>query len=164
MDVLAFISGISADILGMVGVVVLLFALGLARGKKFLLTFILALYPSALFTAQFPFYDLVYSAGFSGIRTIIPLIVLAVSIAGSMWVIRPYIDTGYQERTFWRVVENTTLSITATGLLFVLLYHVASLEPVYNCGPAIDVLFSSTQAFFVWLVVPIVGIQLFVRP
>lgn len=164
MDVVAFISSISADILGMVGVVVLLFALGFARGKKFLLTFLLALYPSALVTAQFPFYDQLHSLGLSNIRSIVPLIVLTLSVVGTMWVIRQYIDTGYQDRTFWRVIETTVLSVTATGLLFALLYHVASLEPVYNFGPAIDALFSSTQAFFVWLVVPIVGIQLFVRP
>lgn len=164
MDVVAFISSISADILGMVGIVVLLFALGLARGKKFLLTFLLALYPSALVTAQFPFYTHLQGMGVRGVDAIAPLLVLGLSIVTTMWVIRRYVNAGYQERTFWRVVETATLSIAGAGLLLALLYHVASLEPVYNFGPAIDALFSSSLAFFAWLIAPIVGIQLFVRP
>lgn|GEM_PF-3291931 len=160
-NAVASLSSISADIFAGIAVVILFVALAMARGKGTVLAFLLALYPAALITAYFPYYDLI-AVGRSQYITI--LTVFSVVTLAIFAVIRNYIEADYQHHGFWRLLEYVLLAVITTGLLFALLYHVVSIEQLYDFSVILDSLFASSLALFTWLVVPFVAIPLFVRP
>jgi hypothetical protein len=163
-SMLAFVSGVSTDVFALLGCTLLLMALGLKKGKDILITFIFALYPSALITAHFPFYTQLDILPFATGLVVMKLIVFIAIFSACVFVIAPYIDTGYQQHAFWRFVEMITLSVTTLGLLGAILYHFIEVEKLYNFSIVLDTLFSTPLALGIWLIAPIVALPLFVRP
>lgn len=157
----ASLSSISADIFVSIAVVILFVALAMARGKDRVLAFLIALYPAALITAYFPYYDLVAVGRSQYITVLTVFFVVALAIYA---VLRKYIEASYQHHGFWRLLEYVLLAAITTGLLFALLYHVVSIEQLHDFSVILDSLFGSSLALFTWLVVPFVAIPLFVRP
>ena len=162
-SVVSSLSKISVDIFGVLGVVILLVALGLANGKKTLIVILLSLYPAALVTEFFPFYG-----GVPFITEVVPigtepLVLFILSEGVTIFIIKNYIETTFQIRSFWRFVEITALSIATVGLGIALLYHIVDIDTFYNSSIILDSLFSSPTALWLWLVAPLASISLFVR-
>ena len=162
-SVVSSLSNISADIFGVLGVIILLVALGLTYGKKTLLVVLLSLYPTALVTHFFPFYGgIPFVTGTIPLK-FEPLMLFILSLVGSIFTIKNYIDTSYQIHSFWRFVEIISLSVTASGLGIALLYHIVEIDNFYNFSTILNSLFESSTALWLWLIAPLASISLFVR-
>jgi len=160
---LSLISGVSADIFGVLACIILLVALGLSKGKDSLIIFLLALYPAGLITEYFPFYSSFAIGNGELTKVLGPLFIFLGSLMAVIFIIKNYIDTNYQHRSFWRVVEVIVLSVTCTGLFIALLHHTVGVTEYYTYSIVFGTLFSTNLAFFIWLCVPLLTIPLFVR-
>lgn len=163
-SILHLVGSISADVFVLLAFVLLLIALGLAKGKDMLIVFILAVYPSALFTAHFPFYEKVQHISLLSTPSIPELVVFVATLLVGMRILSSYIDTGYQQHTFWRYVELITLSLAGVVLTVSVLYNIIEFQYLYNLSPVIDTVFASGTYFFFWLIAPFIIIPSFVRP
>ena len=162
-SVVTLISGISGDVFGVVGLIILLIALGLSKGKDNLLVLMISLYPSALLTEYFPFYDSVLLGNGHLSKVLTPLAVYLISAFAISFFLHNYIDTNYQHSAFWRFVEIFVLSLSIVGISIAVFYHIVGIEPLYNFSFVFDALFASNFAMFLWLLLPIVSIPLFIR-
>lgn len=162
-SVLALIGGISGDVFGVLGLIVLLVAFGLSKGKDNLIVMMISIYPAALITEYFPFYSQI-SIGSGPLGNVLPsLFVFSVVAVATFFIFRNYIDTNYQHHGFWRAVEIISLSLANVGLTIAILYHIVGIEAYYNFSVVFDGLFVSNLAMFFWLLLPIVSIPLFIR-
>ena len=162
-NVVDLVSGISGDVFGVLGLIVLLVAFGLSKGKDNLIVMMIALYPSALITEYFPFYNQI-SIGSGSLGNVFPsLLIFTVVAVATFFVFRNYVDTNYQHHGFWRAVEIISLSLANVGLTIAFLYHIVGIEAYYNFSFVFDTLFASNLAMFTWLLLPIVSIPLFIR-
>ena len=162
-SVLSSIGNISADIFGVLGVIILLVALGLTKGKKILLVVLLSFYPTALVTHFFPFYGGVPFLTGTIPLTFEPLILFILALVASIFIIKNYIETTYQIHSFWRIVEIISLSVTVVGLGIAILYHSVGVDNLYNFSIILNSFFSSATALWLWFVAPLASISLFVR-
>lgn len=162
-EVVNYLGGTPAGILCAVGLVILLVAVGLTKGKDSLLVLLFSLYPSALLAEYFPYYGYI-QVGTSEFSNILgPLIVLASLTAMTAYAIKRYVVAGYQHHTFWRIVEVVALSLAIVGLCLALLYHMVGIGQILNFGPSFGILFISDTALFIWLTLSLLSIPLFVR-
>lgn len=162
-SVVSSLSNISADIFGVLGVIVLLVALGLANGKKMLIVVLLSLYPTALVTQFFPFYGRVpFISGSVPVGTE-SLILFILLLVASIFIIKNYIETSFQTHSFWHFVEVISLAVTTVGLGIAVLYHFVGVDSFYNFSIVLDSIFASPIALWLWLVAPLASITLFVR-
>lgn len=162
-SVLSSLGSISTDVFGALGLIILLSALGLSKGKSILFTLLVALYPSAFVTLFFPFYDSIQVGNNAMAKMFVPLSVFLLSTAILFAIFRRYINAGYQFHTFWRFVEVIVLSITITGFTIAILYHVVDVDTYYSFSSFFNMLFASPLSFFIWILAPLVSIPLFVR-
>ncbi len=163
IDIMHTLSDVSADVLGVFGVVVLFVALGLAKGKDVLLVLLFSLYPALLITSYFPFYDALVIGGGDISVAFEKLVVFVFSAVVVIVIMRGYINSGYQGSSFWRTVEVFVLSVMSVGLFISALYHVVHIEELYNFSFVFDTLFAPAGAFFVWLILPLLSIPMFIR-
>ena len=162
-SVVNLVSGVSADVFGVVGFIILLTALGLSKGKDNLIVMMLSIYPAALITEHFPYYDSM-SLGSGTLANVLgPLLIFIIVTVTSFFIFKNYIDTNYQHHSFWRFVEVIILAIANIGLFITVLYHIVGIESFYNFSFVFDSLFTSNLAMLFWLVLPIISIPLFIR-
>lgn len=158
------VSSVSADIFGLLGLLLLFVVLGLSRGKDTLISYIFSLYPSALMTAHFPFYDRITFLDVEAVPSLPMLTVFVLSLIGTMCIITKYVDARYQEHAFWRYVEIGALATGAVTLTISVLYNIIELQYLYHLSPMIDTVLASKTYFFFWIIAPLVSILAFVRP
>jgi RsiW-degrading membrane proteinase PrsW (M82 family) len=151
---------VSADVIALAALVLLLFAVCMARGKHTLLASMFALYPAALITANFPFYDRISSVANVHVAT---LTVFGVTTVVALIVIRSFLQHSYEQKTFWRLLEHFVLAVLAAGLLAALLFHVVGAAEHYTFSVLVHSLFASQTAYFLWLVAPMIVVPLYVR-
>jgi hypothetical protein len=164
-SVLGYVSSFSADILVVGGLLAFMFGLGVVRGKDTLITLLLALYPAALLTLAFPYYDLMgFSTGKGGAAGVPDkLLVFVVTCVALFFILRGYVNCRYQQQAFWRFVELTALAVGAAGLTAAALCHVVGIEQYHPLVPLLHAVFASGMAWFLWLLAPLAAIPLFVR-
>lgn len=162
-SVVSSLSTISADVFGIFAAVLLFVALGLANSKRSILLVLIALYPAGVLTYFFPWYDYLSFGSGQHMRQIEMLTIFVVTAVGGVLIFKNYINASYESRTFWRILEITTLSIVTVGLAIALLYHVVGVDHFYNFSIIVTSLFASPYALWLWLIAPLITIQLFVR-
>ena len=153
---------ISADTLGLLGVVALFVALALAKGKDTVVALLFAIYPATLITTIFPWYAKI-SLGIGGEGAYERLIVFAVATIAFFFILRGYIESYEQYGYFWRVVEAVALGVALVGLAMAVLFNVVQVYHIYEFSVLVGTLFGSPTAFFLWLVAPVVAFPMFVR-
>jgi hypothetical protein len=160
---LSWFSHVPYDILVAVLIVGVLFFLGATKSKDILLSLLFVLYPVILITYFFPFYTYLQFGNTQHPAVIGYLLVFVLTYVAVYTILRGYIHTHYQHHSFWRMTELVVLSVAIVGLLFASMYHITDAHVLYDFSLVFDTLFSSSLAFFIWLVTPLVSIPLFIR-
>jgi hypothetical protein len=157
--ILQSIAALSGDVLGAGGMLVLLTAWGLAQGKDGLLALLFSAYPALLLSTHAPFSDTL-QATIAGVP--LHLYFFTIVWIAVFYIIRGYVESTYQHSGFWRFVEVFVLSLATVGLALSVAVHEFNAESFYTFSGLFQSLLSSTYAYFLWLLAPVVALPLFV--
>lgn len=152
----------SLDIVIIVGLVIFCTFLTFQFGKRTVLAFILALYPSlALFTA-FPF------KWTSGALSAVPekyvgVLLFCILWFGVFFLLRRFIVSSYSTRHFVQFFEAFCIGSIASGLILAIAYRTAIFPSLYAFSNETAKLFSGDFTFFLWLLAPFIGMVVFMR-
>ncbi len=158
-DAVMSLGSIGTDVIVILGVIVLLVALGFTKGKSELIALLVAVFPAALLTQFFPFMGIL-TFGNPGLDR---ALVFGSFLIVIMLLLRPYIAGSYPKTSFWRSVEIVALSIACTGAIAAVLIQVCDIAQVYPLSGLILGAFMGPVGVFWWLVGGLAAIPLFVR-
>jgi hypothetical protein len=160
--ILSVLANISLGIAILLAVVLFFIFLGFLKGRDYLLTLIVSVYPSVFLMNIFPFYEKI-NFSFENEVFFEKLIVFAVFFFITFFVFKKFINSGYEKDGIWRFVEIVVLSISFSGLLFAVLFNSFKVLSFYNFVFVPAFLFVSNVSFFIWFFLPIFIIFLFMK-
>lgn len=129
-------------------------------GKRTALALLLALYPALALFGAFPFMWTGQSALQSAYAS--------AGLFATLWVAsflltRPFFISSYPTRHLTQFIEAISLGIITMGTAVAIGYRIALLPALYTFAPAIAKVFAGDLVFFSWILLPFIGILLFVR-
>lgn len=160
----ALVADFSPGVLALLGSLLFLIALGLAKSKDVLIRLLIALYIAAFITAQFPLYEFIAEELWVTDRTTLTLFVFGLSASITLLSLRRYIGSTYQHHVIWRTVEVIILALVIVGFTGAILHHLVGGALSTALGPVAGHLFSSPLAYTAWLIAPLAVFPLFIRP
>ena len=134
--------------------------IALAKGKQTLINIILGLYFGLLLTLQFPYFDLIAKSSSAKTQSIIMLIVFAAFTFFSFLLFNHLMPREFDEKVFEGFGKKLLFAFGATILVMVFSFHVLPVTEFLSPGTPIQILFSSADYFFWWLLVLLVSLYL----
>lgn len=131
------------------------FFYGISAGRAKLISFMLSVYIGGFLFDNFDFLREIIKSGsvaerfFSNVFVFF-LLALALNVLFSKIIV-----SGADDKKWWHAL---LISFTTSGLLFSYIFHIFPGRSVFTFSPIIQSLFASNNAFFWWLILPIVAL------
>lgn len=135
-----------------------LFAYGIVRGQRPLLSLTLGLYIALLISLKFPYYESLEKGLSFMSPSAIKISLFAVFAAFGSFIFERLLSRVIDETAIEGIGKKVILSILTTALVLSYSYHVLPITEMVDPGAKIGVLFASPSSFFWWLLAPLVGI------
>lgn len=151
------IIGFVKESLYLIIVFAVFFIYTISRGRQSTTNLILGLYFALLISLEFPYYDMLLGGASSDkSEAILSIIVFVVFTIGTTILFHKQLPREYDEKSMEGFGKKLLLTASATVLVMVFSYHVLPVTDIITPGSPINYLFGSEQAFFWWLMAPIV--------
>lgn len=161
------LTGISLDVLVLVGIFIVLAVCGFYFGKNKLVAFVLAFYPSIFLFQHFPYVDnfTFWRANAEQVNLSHALIFAVFFILCNFLLVKlVHADFGFSKTR--RLLEVVILSISAVILIVIFCQHIVPIKLFYGSagvrglggGGEVAALFSSKNGLFWWFLAPIIGV------
>ncbi|MEW5908073.1 MAG: hypothetical protein AB1643_02755 [Patescibacteria group bacterium] len=150
------ISNPSWDIIVLFFFVAVGFFYGISAGKAKLISFLLSLYVAGSLFENFSYLVL-----FLKKRTILEIffikifIFLVLLIFVNILLIKIFSSSFTGNKRWW---QTFLLSFLASGLLFSYFFHLFPTKGIFTFSPIVSNFFASDNAFFLWLILPLVAL------
>lgn len=128
-------------------------------GKKMSLALLLALYPALILFQALPFVFTTPQAQVAYTRGGLFLIVWF----ASFFAIRPFFSSSYPVRSSTQLTEAAFFGVTVVGMAIAIAYRANIFPALYAFAPAMVRMFQGDIPFFAWMLVPLVGMMIFIR-
>lgn len=154
-EVSRILSNPSWDIIVLFFFVAVGFFYGISAGRAKLVSFMLSVYVGGFLFDNFSYIDELIKNGsiaekFFSKVFIFFLLVLALNILFSK-----IITSGADNKKWWHAL---LISFSTSGLLFSYIFHIFPGKNIFTFSPLIQNLFASNDAFFWWLILPILAL------
>lgn len=151
------IMAVLQESLFMVLVFVCFLIYAIAVGRQSITNIILGLYFALLISIEFPYYDLILgTTNNEQTKSILMLIVFGIFALGATVLFARLMPREYSEKKFEGIGKKILLAAGATALVMAFSYHALPVTDLITPGTPIQYLFGSKDAFFYWLIVPII--------
>lgn len=126
-------------------------------GRQSITNIILGLYFALLISIEFPFYEtLLGSTSSERTKSVLMLIVFGAFTVGATVLFARLMPREYSEKKFEGFWKKVLLAAAATVLVMAFSYHALPVTELITPGTPIQHLFGSKDAFFYWLIAPII--------
>lgn len=159
MDTTAVLLGLIKELMALLLVFGALFAYGIVRGQRPLLSLLLGLYIALLISVEFPYYEKAFEIFSFTTPTVVRMLLFAVFTGFSSFLFERLLSRLLDETAIEGIGKKAILSLLATTLVMAYSYHVLPITDLIDPGAKIGALFASQQYFFWWLLLPLVGIM-----
>lgn len=155
----ATIIGILQESLFMILVFAGFLVFSMMRGIQAIVNLILGLYLALLISLKFPYYNYILSeTGEKASDAFIMIGVFAVFTILATILHGRVMTTEFKESAFERFGKKVIFAILATILVMAYSYHALPVTDIITPGSPIQSLFGPEDRFFVWLLLPLIGI------
>lgn len=141
------------EILFLLVVLGVILTYGMMRGRQSLINLILALYFALLLSLEFPYYDRIADTA------LIKIAVFGIFTFLSLLVFNRLMPRDY-ESTFEEFGKKLLYAFLATVLVMIFSFNVLPVTEFITPGSPLQTLFGSTEYFFWWLLLPMIGLFL----
>lgn len=129
----------------------------LARGRQALINVIMGLYLALLISLKFPYYDLLLGrTGGAKSESILMLVVFGLFALFSTILFSRMMPSEFDEGTFESFGKKIVFALSGTILVMAFSYHALPITDFVDPGSPIQHLFSPSEWFFWWLMLPLV--------
>jgi high-affinity Fe2+/Pb2+ permease len=154
---MAGITGMLQESLFMVLAFVCFLIYAISAGRQSITNIILGLYFALLISIEFPFYGhILGTTSNEKTESILMLIVFGLFTLCATILFSRLMPREYSEKKFEGLWKKILLACAATVLVMSFSYHALPVTDIITPGSPIQFLFGSEQAFFYWLMAPII--------
>lgn len=134
-------------------------AFSMLRGIQAIVNLILGLYLALLISLKFPYYEYFLSeSGEAASDAVIMIVIFAVFTILATILFGRIMTTDFEETVFEGFGKKIAYALLAAVLVMAYSYHALPVTDIITPGSPVQSLFEPENRFFVWLLLPLVGI------
>lgn len=140
-----------------------LFAFTLRYGASRIIALILSIYVGLLVYLHFPYTERLLLFKGSDFNVLLSNAIIYIGFVLLIYIAINRLIWADDSEGGKRFLQALVLSFSASALLLAFAYNILPIASFYPIEPTIERFFSSTQFFFWWLILPLIGILFFAR-
>ena len=146
----SFLTIFSGDLIFIISIFIILFALTMYFGRGRAVSLILAFYPATLLYTTFPFLEKLMFLGGEKLLVLNKLAVFLVFLIPISIIINRFVFSASEYTGSNNMVRSGGLALSILILIMVFSYGTLNLDIFHDFGPQIDSLFSTANLVFYW--------------